>query len=117
MFWKETNKRLDIFGIYVDINVFIQQDDNLCHLNFKDYIILIGYTGQNSSHTLEKKRKRGARVGKLDYIFEPLDIFLDSQQAELAISIAMLTSLLKRELLTQQQYNDCVAKLEQLYTA
>ena len=53
---------------------------------------------------------------ELEYFFEPLDIFIDSQQAELSISIAMLASLKSRELLTQQQYNDCVAKLEQLYT-
>lgn len=54
---------------------------------------------------------------KLEYTFEPQDTFLDSQQAELTISIAMLTSLLDRNLLTQQQYNECVAKLKRLYTA
>ena len=54
---------------------------------------------------------------ELEYEFEPPDIFLDSQEAELAISLAMLTSLLKRGLLTQQQYNDCVEKLRQLYIA
>lgn len=118
MFWKKTNKRLDMFGIYVDINVFVQQDDSLYHLKFQDYIIYwIEHSGQKSPHTLIKKRRGGLRLKKLDYTFEQLDIFLDSKQAELIISTAMLTSLLDRKLLTQQEYNDCVSKIKQLYTA
>ena len=53
----------------------------------------------------------------LDYEFEPMDIFINSAQAELAISTAMLTSLLSRKLITLQQYNECVTKLKQLYSA
>ena len=83
-----------------------------------DIITLIYHNVQAPTHTLvKKKRKGGARVKKLIYDFEPLDIFIDSQEAELSISIAMLTSLLKRELLTGQQYNDCVEKLQKLYNA
>lgn len=52
---------------------------------------------------------------QLDYESEPIDLFINSQQAELAIAAAMLTSLLSRKMITQQQYNDCVAKLKQLY--
>ena len=110
-------RRLVGFNNYADEIPFIQQAQTLYCLKLQIYIISENSV-QPSHHTLVKrKRKGGAKMRKLEYSFEQLDIFLDSQQAELTISIAMLTSLLKRELLTQQQYNDCVTKLEQLYTA
>ena len=81
-------------------------------------LTLIYHTVQAPEHTHVKKCRGGLSLKKqLEYIFEPLDIFLDSQQAEFDISIAMLTSLLSRELLTQQQYNDCVEKLQNIYIA
>ena len=97
---------------------FVQECTDLFYLKLQINIInLISHNAQAPTHTLVKrKRKGGAKMRKLEYSFEQLDIFLDSQEAELTISIAMLTSLLKRELLTQQQYNECVAKLKQLYT-
>ena len=119
MYFLNMKFRIVGFNNCADEIPFIQQAQELYRLNFQIHIIIWipQHNGQPSPHTLLKKRRGGAKLKKLEYTFEPLDIFLDSQEAEMTISIAMLTSLLKRELLTQQQYNDCVAKLEQLYTA
>lgn len=94
---------------------FIQESIEF-YLKFQINIITLKYHNvQAPTHTLVKKRKGVTRVKERIYEFEPLDIFIDSQQAELTISIAMLKSLLNRKLLTEQQYNDCVTKIKQLY--
>lgn len=114
MYFLNMKFRIVGFTNYADEIPFIQQAQTLYQLKFQIYIM---YSEQPFHHTLEKKRRGGLRLKKLEYTFEQLDFFIDSQKAELTISIAMLTSLLNRELLTQQQYNECVSKLEQLYTA
>lgn len=119
MYTIDSKIRIAGFDNYADEIPLIRQAQTLYRSKFQIHIIIWipQHNGQPSPHTLVKKHKGGARVKELIYEFESLDIFIDSQQDELAISIAMLTSLLCRELLTQQQYNECVSALEQLYTA